>query len=131
MPSALSLSLILYDMSLQLCSELGILVLFGLFANGFMRFMNFRCRKKDIVLLCGLLLSYVVVKLASIVPISHFHQVMKKKIAKLEPVPTTSFEYFKSYLVDFVGNCTSILRNHMFTCYANLTLPEYGHFRFS
>jgi len=47
------------------------------------------------------------------------------------PVSTSLFEYYRSYLVDFVSNRTFNLRNHMFSCYANLTLPEFGHFRYA
>jgi len=83
------------------------------------------------VLLWGLLLSFVMVRLAIIIPISHFYQVIKMKSAKPESVPTTSFEYYRSYLLDFVSNYTSTLRNYTFSCYANLTLPEFWNFGYS
>jgi len=88
MSSALSLSLILYNISLELCSELGVLVLFVLFASGFVWFMNFRHRRKGIVLWWGLLLSYAMVRSAIIIPMSHFHQARKMRSAKPKLVPT-------------------------------------------
>jgi len=93
MPSALALSLILYDVFLELRSDLGVLVLFGLFGTGFVQFMNFRRKRKGIVVLWSLLLSFIMVRLAIIIPMSHFCQVMKMKSAKPKPVPTSSFEY--------------------------------------
>jgi len=73
MPGALSLSLILYDVFLELHLDLGVVVLFQLFAIGLVLLMNFRHRRKSIVVLWGLLLSFIVVSLAVIIPMSHFY----------------------------------------------------------
>ena len=79
----------------------------------------------------ALLFRFFVVRSAIIILMSHFYQVMKMKSAKPKPVPTSSFEYYRSYLVDFVSNHTSNLRSHTLSCYANLTLPEFGNFRYA
>ena len=130
MPSALSLSSILCDVSLEFHSDPSILVRFGSLATVFVWFTNFRCRRKG-VLLWGLLLSHTVRRLAIIIPISYPYQEIKMKSAKPEPVPTTSFEYFQSYSVAFVSIYTFNLRNRAFSRYANLTLPEFGNFGYS
>ena len=74
MPSASTLSLILCDVFLELRSDLVVMVLFGLFATGFVPFMNFRHKRKGIVVLWVLLLSFIVVRSAIIIQISHFNQ---------------------------------------------------------
>ena len=120
--------MILYDVFLELHLDLLVVVLFGLFATVFVQFMNFRRKRKGIVVWWVLLLSFTVIRLAITVPISHLNQVMKMKSAKPEPVPRSSFEYYRSYLVDFVSNHTFNLRNHTLSCYDNLTLPEFVNF---
>jgi len=87
----------------RLHSDLGVMVLFGLFTTGFMLFMNFRRKKNGIVVMWGLLLSFII-RSAIIIQMSHFYRVMKMKSAKPKPVPTRSFEYYRSYLVDFFSN---------------------------
>jgi len=131
MPSALALGLIFYDVFLELRLDVVAVILFVLFATVFMRFLNFRRKKKGIVVLWVLLLSFTVIRPAITVLISHLNEVLKMKSAKPEPVPTSSFEYYRSHLVDFVSNHTFNLRNPTLSCYANLTLPEFGNFRYA
>jgi len=93
--------------------------------------MKFGHRLKDIALLYVFLLSYVVVRFAIIALLCYLYPVIKMKTAKPEPVPTTSFEYYRSYLVYFVRSSTFNLRKHAFSGYANLTFPEFGNFGYS